>query len=585
MKTMFVRLRAAVALIVLVATFSYSGVSEVTAQEKTDSASQFFPPSTAMFVEIADPPQLIDAVMNHRLRQKVEEMDQVQQFVKSPQFAMAMMGKELLEKQLGCTWDTALRNVTSEGLYLGFDAKTQGLALMFQSEDEADLKKTAETFLNMATLAAQRDGGEAPYKVTQYRDCKVADFGDFLIARKGTWFLAANNKDLAKQIANAMSDSGQECVADQAWYQEVKKSQADEPVWLAVNLDVIRDAGVAKELFSGSVDDPGAELLLGGVLDGLKNAAHLSANFRLDESVQVNLALPFKEEWASSTREFFYGPSLKGKAPKLVEVKNSIASLTTYRDFGSWWLAKEDLFSERVIAQMAEFDSQISTLLAGLDFGEEFLGGLESGVQLLVVEHEAEEGYEPDIKLPGFAIVAELKDEKFARKVRVAYKNMIGIFNLNLGMEGQTQLDTTTEKLDGISLTSAEYLFEEGAEDGLLLYNFSPSIAFVEKYTVVASTRKLALEVAEQMRAGNFQSATESNTRLNLDAQQLHQILKLNKEALVANNMVSEGNSRGEAETQIDALLLIAGLVKAATMDFQVRKDEMNLSFELEFEE
>lgn len=585
MKTMFVRLRAAVAFVVCLTLVSCLGGSRVSAQDEIESASRFFPSTTAIFLEISDPPQLIDAVMNHRLRQKIEEIDQVQQFVKSPQFAMAMMGKELLEKQLGCSWDTALRNVTSEGLFLGFDTKTQGIALMFQAEDEAALKKTAETFLNMATMAAQREDGEAPYRIQQFGDCKVADFGNFLIARKGTWFLVANNKKLAREIADNMSQVSDECVAEQAWYQEVRSANANQPVWIAVNLDAIRDAGVAKELFSGSVDDPGAELLLGGVLDGLKHAAHLSASIRLDESVQVNLELPFKKEWASSTREFFYGPDLNGRAPKLVEVKNSIASLTTYRDFGAWWLAKEDLFSERVIAQMAEFDSQISTLLAGLDFGEEFLGGLESGLQLLVVEHDAEAGYEPDIKLPGFAIVAQLKDEKFSRKVRVAYKNMIGIFNLNLGMEGQTQMDTTTEKLGDISLTSAEYLVEEDAEKGLLLYNFSPSIAFYENYTVVASTRNLALEVAQQLQAERFHGATDSNTRVELDAQQLHRILKVNKDALVANNMVSEGNSRREAETQIDGLLLVAELFKAATLDFRVEKSEMNLDLKLEFEE
>ncbi len=382
-----------------------------------------------------------------------------------------------------------------------------------------------------------------------------------------------------------MLDGSSDNVAAQSWYQEAKEVQVDEPIWAAVDLGAIREAGVAEELFAGSVDDPAAELLLGGMLDGLKNAAQASASIRLDESVQVNLALPFNRQWASSSREFFYGPAMQGRAPALVDVKNSIASLSTYRDFSAWWLAKEDLFSERVIAQMAEFDSQISTLLAGLDFGEEFLGGLEAGAQLVVVEHQAEPNGQPDVKLPGFAVIAQVKEESFGRKVRIAFKNMISIFNLNLGMEGQAQLDTTTEKFDGFNLTSAEYVFEDDAEDGILLYNFSPSIAFVGKHVVVSSTRGLALEVAERIKAGDFQTQTGSNTRLEIDARQLHRILKLNKEPLIANNMVSEGNGRNEAKTQIDALLLIAELFKAGTIDFEVRENGMNLNVDLEFEE
>lgn len=585
MKTMFLRSYGAPAISIALTMVLLLSLSSSTWGQDIESAAQVLPGTTVVYLEVSDPPRLIESVMNHKLRGKVESMDRVQQFLKSPEYTMAMMGKELLEKQLGRSWDEALSNVTSEGLYLGFDIKTQGLAIMFQAKDEAELKKTAETFLNMASFAAQGEGSEKPFTIKPYRECKVADFGDFLIARMGNWFLISNNKDLAKQIADNLLDGSSDSVSHQTWFQEAQAVQGQESIWAAVDLEAIREAGMAQELFAGSVDDPAVELLLGGVLDGMKNAAQVSANLRLDESVQFNLAMPFDSQWASSTREFFYGPAMQGRAPALVNVKNSIASLSTYRDFSAWWLAKEDLFSERVIAQMAEFDSQISTLLAGLDFGEEFLGGLKAGAQLIVVEHQQDPNGQPDVKLPGFAVIAEVKEESFARKVRIAYKNMISIFNLNLGMEGKTQLDTTTEKLDGISLTSAEYVFEDDSEEGLLLYNFSPSIAFVGKHVVVSSTRALALEIANQIKAGDFQAGTDSNTRLELDAKQLHRILVLNKEPLIANNMVSEGNSRSEAGAQIDGMLLIAELFKAGVIDFQVRKDSMNLQLNLEFEE
>ncbi len=198
MKTMIVRPgRAATLPIALTLAFLLSQATWSTGQD-VQSADQFFPASTVIYLEVSDPPQLIDAVMNHKLRGRIEGMDQVQQFLKSPQYTMAMMGKELLEKQLGCTWDIALRNVTSEGLYFGFDIKTQGLAIMFQAKNEAELKKTAETFLNMASMAGQGEGSKTPYKIKPYRDCKVADFGDFLMARMGTWFLISNNNQLVK---------------------------------------------------------------------------------------------------------------------------------------------------------------------------------------------------------------------------------------------------------------------------------------------------------------------------------------------------------------------------------------------------
>lgn len=549
--------------------------------QQSRSADELFPDSTAIYLEVESPPELFDALLNHPLRERIEGMEQVQEFMKSPQFTMAMMGKTLIEKQLGSSWDVAIREITSNGLFLGFDMQTQGVAIVFQADDEAQLKKAAEVFLDLTKMS----GDQQPFEIKPYRSAKVADFGDFLVARMGTWFLVSNKQKLAKKIVDNMIDGGQESLASQEWYQSAKELRGDNSAWSAINLKKVRDAGVAKELFAGSIDNPGAELLLGGVLDSLKNAAHASANIRLDDSLQVELSLPFREQWASATREFFYGTKLQGRAPVAIELENTITNLTMYRDFGAWWLAKEDLFSEGIIAQMAEFDSQISTLLAGLDFGEEFLGGLEPGAQLVVTEHESSLGKIPDIKLPGFAVVGQLKDESMTRRIRIAYKNMIGIFNLNLGMEGQAQLDSTTEKLDGISLTSTEYMIEDDAEDGLILYNFSPSLAFVENQMVIASTRELALGIAKQLKSKRIGRHPDSNMRMELAGEQLHQILESNREPLVASNMVEEGNSREEAEIQINAILTAVSFLESAEMDFQVQPEKMTLRIELEFGE
>ena len=80
-----------------------------------------------------------------------------------------------------------------------------------------------------------------------------------------------------------------------------------------------------------------------------------------------------------------------------------------YRDLGRWWLAKEELFSEKVIANLSLAESQLSTFFGNADFGEEILGALQPGLRLVVKPQEYKPGIAPDIKLPAFALVGRLQ--------------------------------------------------------------------------------------------------------------------------------------------------------------------------------
>ena len=146
-----------------------------------------------------------------------------------------------------------------------------------------------------------------------------------------------------------------------------------------------------------------------------------------------------------------------------------IANLISYRDVGAWWLSKEDLYEENVIAQLSQADSQISTLFAGLDFGQEVLGAIKPGVQIVVTEQKLPDGYAPDVQLPAFAMVAKLKDPEVQRRFKVAFQSVIGFANINLGQQGQPQLEMETVREGKTVITSSQYLLEDDADKGLFL--------------------------------------------------------------------------------------------------------------------
>ena len=556
---------------------------------QTDSAADYFPKTTAIYVHVEKPAELISTIESHPVLNYVLEMKEVQQLMRSPQFAMAMIGRGLLESQIDESVIEALKTNTANGIWIGVDTETDGVLLAFQSKDEARLKTVAGKVLKLLAATASKNGNDPPFKKRDYRDAVAAEFKGGLIARYKSWFVLTNKNDLAKTFVDNLHDGQDSPLSKQDWFKKAVAQRAAQnsksDVWAAVDLETIRKSDDKNEIFLGQTDNPGVELIFGGVLDALKNAPHAMGQLSLNEHLDFSMSVPFDADWAHEAREFFFGKELGGFAPKALQPKNMIANLTSYRDVGLWWLSKEELYAENVIAQLAQADSQLSTIFSGMDFGKDVLGALEPGVQILVTENTFNKEYVPDLKLPAFALVGKIKDsEQLKRKLRIAFQSVIGFANINLGMNGQPQLEVETEKIEDGKIVAAEYFYEDGTEEGLLLFNFSPTVAFQGSHLIIASRRELAVELAELVANGEEKTLDKTNTQVELDGDMLHRILTANRESLIAQNMLEEGNERKEAESQIDILLRAGDLMKDLKLDYQIRPDEMKVDLSLRFD-
>ena len=64
----------------------------------------------------------------------------------------------------------------------------------------------------------------------------------------------------------------------------------------------------------------------------------------------------------------------------------------------------------------------------------------------------------------------------------------------------------------------------------------------------------------------------------------LQSVLGDNREQLISQNMLEEGNDREEAENAINLLLELVGYFKDASLKLDVQKDELSLKFEVKVE-
>lgn len=151
-------------------------------------------------------------------------------------------------------------------------------------------------------------------------------------------------------------------------------------------------------------------------------------------------------------------------------------------------------------------------------------------------------------------------------------------------MNGQHQLELGMESRDARGeLVTASYVAEDGeteSSDAEIVFNFSPSMGFVGNRCIVASTKSLARVLTDK---GDAEVQTvDDNTRAELHANVLRDVLSDNRSQLVAQNMLEEGNSREEAESSIELLLQVLDYVEGASASLGTEDGRLKFKLSLE---
>lgn len=556
---------------------------------KEKAAAELMPRTTVLYGELAEPPALLDSLLNHPVREKIESIDAVKTGLKSKKFLQFQFIVSLVEWQLDLDWKEALKALTAGGAYAGVDAETKGVAILAKSNDEKTLDKLVNQFLKMVRDDAKKKERPDPVQEFEYRGLKAYKIDRGVMARFGPWLMLSNKGELAKGIADRyLDDSAKGSLAESEPYKSAAATVNQKPtVWLFADTKAIRKAGVAKKLFQEKSDNPLIELVLGGILATAHKTPYATASLNLNkERVALTLDSPCQDDWIPQAREFYFGPGGNGAAPAPLHPKQSLLSVEAFRNASQWWLAKEELFDEKVVARLAQADSQFSTLFSGLDFGEEVLGAFKAPVRVVLTRQNFEElkTPKPDIRLPAGALVLELKEpDEISRRFKVAYQNLIGLANIGLAQKGMPQLDVETERHGDARIVSATYLPDDSRE-GMINYNFSPSLAFVGPHLIIASTRELAVELADLISKGNRNApATRLNTNATLDVGVLKRTLADNRDQLVAQNVLKKGYSKEQGEKEIDTLLDLLDAAENLTLQLSRGDDSLQIRVELQF--
>lgn len=545
----------------------------VDGDEARREAEAWFPPSTYAIASLAPS----DTWLQHPLRQSVVQSEVFQKIWRSPNVVNARTGLAAAELAMGMKLEIFVQRIAAGGAYAAADRDTGGVVLLLRARDEKWLRRTFDKVLEFAKKDSESKGNPNRIKKAEYRGIQGYQVQEAIIGTIGPWLLITNKSDLAKVMIDRHLDKEPSALTDAAWKRPVPSSSSKQPVLsIDTDLETVRSIVPETERLRGPARDFGAELILGGILALAENAPSASFDLTLeDKSIVGVLSSPTDPTWFSQSREHFVGPEAKGRALPNLELPNAIASISAYRNLSELWLRAGDLFDQRVNDQLAQADSTLTTLFSGKDFGSDILGAIEPELRLVVVPQSLDaSSLQPAIKLPGVALVGQLKDPKgMRRELKRIFQSFVGFLNIVGAMEGQPQLDLMSEDNGQHVVHWAEYVIDADRtyDNGLpIQYNFSPALAFVGDQVVLASTVALARQAEKVLQnepALSKEGATEANTLLDVNAAAVLEALRPNTEAMIAQNMLEKGHSREEATQEINTLINVLEWIDRARLE------------------
>ena len=539
------------------------------------SDAGLFPQSSVFFAEVNDPQALISLLLDHPLRERVESLEAYKTAITTPAYRQFSLGRMMVEGQLKMPWREALETLLGRGLAVGFDTETNGFAAILRGKNPASMKLLGDRLLEFARLTGNQD------QITEgeYRGVPAAEVNNVRFAVYQDRLLITNRGDTGKWILDRMIDHlgakkspeadqqapGGSSLLDNPRFQSFRAAVGPATqVHAFLDLQVLGQSPAVSAALRSQIGNPVAELLVGGVQSALAQAGWASAQLAADaESIKLSLSTPFELDSIPEQREYFFGPEGDGRGPILPQLTETIFTLSTYRNFADVWLRAGDLFDANVNDGIAQADASLTTLFAGRDFGEDILAAFEPEVGFVAIRQEfANTTPRPTIKLPAFAMLFELKEPAtMKRELRRIFQSLVGFLNVVGSMNGQRQLELGSEGIgEGVEVITSSFVPEQediGSTEAQLVFNFSPSVAFRGKQFVISSSKSLARQLIEAPRPEP--TGIQVNTNATLHAAGLQQILKDNREQLIAQIMLEDGNTREEGAALIDLLLTAVG--------------------------
>lgn len=541
------------------------------AEQPLPPAEQWLSPESVIAVKVSRPRILLDLLFREAFVDAVASSEAYKNWAAGPDARKVHNLVRFIERRFQTDWRTFIRRMTGGGVTLSVGPGNTVIVAV--DALDTDLPgRLHDMLVNMAAGGPRgRRAGQGRVRSKTVGDTTLWSVGPneahAIIGRR----LLFSNSQAAIEAALRRRAKGEACLADLPAYREaVDAAGKDAAFRVYLNFAAVRQMPqVAGALTAAG--NPLVAVLAAPVTEALGMSTWMSLAGTIDEdAVELDVCADGTIDADGAAR--FALPDTKGTgAMPNLRVPRRIAAASLYRDLRGFYAAKDELFPERT-SGLIFFENMMGIYFSGRDLTDEILAEIGPEIRMVVAEQEYDtKTGTPAVKIPAFAVVMRLKNpDRFALVVEEAWQKAVGMINFTRGQQALPGLIIDRPVHRDTKYTLAAFNAHEAVDREALdvRFNFRPALAMPGNHLILSSTDGLAEDLIDALEKERDTAAASGTTHslVEIDGRRLRSILRANRQGLVRQNMVEEGNTLAEAEAAIDTLLSLVGYVRGATL-------------------
>lgn len=522
--------------------------------------------SVLAYAEVREPEAVIDRLEGDRVVKLLKAVPGFERALERENARQFLDALKFVATSLDTTPEEGLRKLVGGGIVMAVEgkAKPERVYLAITPRDRDFLEKAHAKLVELARQDAESKGKPAPIKQKEYRGIMgySLDKNEAHAIIEGM-LVIANGGDALKEFVDRVEgpDRLAKPFAEVVTSARGPAAKGSSTAWAYVRLDRLRV--VSPKDYAPERINPGALFLFGPWAEAARHGDWMAADLTWTADrlgLEVSLPKP-AQDYTEGMRGFLPGEDKPATTTPL-RPPGALLSGTLWRDFGAVWEARGAIFPAEQQQGFAQLDTFAGQFFGGRDFGSGVLGALGTHWQVVVARQDVTSlAPVPDVVLPAFAVVIDLKEEDidFAQRLKAAFQSFIGLANLGAAETKAPPLMLGSEDIDGVTISTARYLPRPNRPEGEPVHqrhNFSPSAVQVDHHFIISSSLGLAKDLVRALKAPA--APVPATLVIDVDGAEVGKLIEQNREELVTRNIVEKGNGRERAEQEVDLLKQLA---------------------------
>ena len=526
--------------------------------------SAAMPRSAVGYVEINGLGQCLIQLRDSAYYSDALDSPQIKQAMQQPQYKKFAAGRKVAEAYLGMNLWTAAEKLFGEiavGVYPKAEVEQPDLVVMIRVTDPAAWAHVRERLDPLLTLA------EDTVKRETRGELELITFegenGKSFVAVHKNWITATSTAALLDQSIAGLRGDAKVAVAHNPAFKKMERDMGAEHFVRAwTDLGFFRKLAGERFNLPEKYDDGFVSLMFSGIMELAMQSDYLGLTLDADKA-GLKLAAGIEGDPKSLGEKFgwFFSKAGTPGTPGMPVVPGLMGGLSIHRDLSGWYGKREDLMEERLQAGFDKFESQIGNLFPGRDIGEDIMPAFGSTITFLAAKQSFKHFKgEPGIKLPGFALLFDLKRPQDGNLFQLVFQTIVTSTNIAAAEEGEREPSVMTAVVhEGVAINTIQYLRPPQGERLDISYNFMPCAATVNGRFVFCTSLELLKSLVTELKKPQNPKRVNRNFNFELHPSALAELVAANRRTLVAKNIqTGKPAEQARAEIQLAERLLNA---------------------------